>query len=238
MIKKGDKGKGVKLIQELLWLHPHGVRLDIDGDFGPATEAAVKVFQSNANIDPSGEVDGATTKALHEPLVSAQAHVSPASTLGATIVKVARKHLKSLPHETPPFRNTGPWVRLYMGGNEGKAWLWCAGFVSYILRQASDAHHIPMPYKRTFSCDNILKEAVQKGKLLEHGKGDPKPGDVFLIVKSANRNDAVHTGIVISVHKNSIRTIEGNTNDGGSRNGVEVASRFRSRKDTIVYAQV
>ncbi len=45
-IKKGAKGEAVKLLQERLNLFdaviPH---VNVDGDFGPATEASVKAFQ-------------------------------------------------------------------------------------------------------------------------------------------------------------------------------------------------
>ncbi len=40
---RGSNGKKVKLIQE--WLCLHGFNIAIDGDFGPATEFAVKAFQ-------------------------------------------------------------------------------------------------------------------------------------------------------------------------------------------------
>ncbi|MGH7233483.1 MAG: peptidoglycan-binding domain-containing protein [Nitrospiraceae bacterium] len=43
-ISRGSKRKDiVRLVQE--WLNLHGSRISIDGEFGPATEAAVKEFQ-------------------------------------------------------------------------------------------------------------------------------------------------------------------------------------------------
>ena len=49
--------------------------------------------------------------------------------------------------------NRGPWVRLYMDGRDGKEWLWCAGFVCFILRQACAALDQPLPFPGTVSCD-------------------------------------------------------------------------------------
>ena len=44
VVKKGMRGPGVKAVQEWLTLHRFG--LAIDGDFGSATETAVKAFQT------------------------------------------------------------------------------------------------------------------------------------------------------------------------------------------------
>jgi peptidoglycan hydrolase-like protein with peptidoglycan-binding domain len=43
VIKRGDMGSMVEAVQTLL--NRHGAKLSVDGDFGPATEAAVKAFQ-------------------------------------------------------------------------------------------------------------------------------------------------------------------------------------------------
>ena len=41
--EKGTRGKKVRLIQE--WLSLNGIGVCIDGDFGPATDYAVREFQ-------------------------------------------------------------------------------------------------------------------------------------------------------------------------------------------------
>ncbi|QIG94434.1 MULTISPECIES: peptidoglycan-binding domain-containing protein [unclassified Bradyrhizobium] len=54
-VKKGSKGSGVRLLQEIL-KHYADPQLDpgaVDGDFGPHTEAAVKVFQAS-HVDFDG----------------------------------------------------------------------------------------------------------------------------------------------------------------------------------------
>jgi peptidoglycan hydrolase-like protein with peptidoglycan-binding domain len=51
-IKKGDKGDAVKLLQHLL--SHFDIIVDVDGDFGPETETAVKNFQAwwgNLTVD-------------------------------------------------------------------------------------------------------------------------------------------------------------------------------------------
>jgi putative chitinase len=52
----------VERLQSLL-IH-HGARIGIDGDFGPATELALKNFQSSEGIRPTGIADPATWAAL------------------------------------------------------------------------------------------------------------------------------------------------------------------------------
>jgi len=55
---------------------------------------------------------------------------------------------------------------------------------------------------------------------------------VFLVSQGHDKNDRVHTGIVIAGNAakpgNVFSTIEGNTHDEGSRGGFEVCERFRS----------
>ncbi len=45
-IEKGAKGNAVKLLQELLGHFEFPVAVEVDGEFGPATEQAVKDFQT------------------------------------------------------------------------------------------------------------------------------------------------------------------------------------------------
>ena len=134
IVKKGDKGSDVKLTQE--WLSYHGYPTAIDSDFGPATERCVKRFQAKSGIAESGVVNTPTQSALLAPIRAAVAEIPVGSkTLGALVVAYARQHLKQHPIEIGG-ENAGPWVRLYMDGNEGPPWPWCAGFVTFVLRQA------------------------------------------------------------------------------------------------------
>jgi hypothetical protein len=56
-LKVGSKGQAVKNVQTLL-----GIKAD--GDFGPVTEKAVKIFQASSKLAANGVVDGITFKAL------------------------------------------------------------------------------------------------------------------------------------------------------------------------------
>jgi Putative peptidoglycan binding domain len=64
-IKKGSRGEAVKLLQRML--KSYGLAFDpgsVDGDFGPITETAVKMFQSVHSLTVDGIVGPKTWSAL------------------------------------------------------------------------------------------------------------------------------------------------------------------------------
>lgn len=230
VIARGAKGKKARLIQEWLALNGHGV--SIDGDFGPATAAAVAAFQAASGVNGSGRVNRATFDALTAPMQQALAPLAAAPTaLGAAVVAVARQHLAVHPREVGG-QNRGPWVRLYMSGHEGNEWPWCAGFVSFVIRQACAELGTGLPFPKTYSCDVLATQGRDRG-LFVRGKdvaaataqATLPPGTVFLNRRVAN--DWTHTGFVLDAGRETFTTIEGNTNDEGSREGYEVCARTR-----------
>lgn len=229
-IIRGNKGKSVKLVQE--WLCLHGFNIAIDGDFGPATEKAVQEFQRKMQLSVTGQVDKQTFDALVKPMKDAIALI-PANgkSLGQMICAYAKQHLAQQPREVGG-QNCGPWVRLYMNGNEGVDYPWCAGFVSFILKQACESLGQSLPIKTSTSCDELAWSA-QKKNLFKEGKSIADktkipPGSIFLILKA--ENDWKHTGIVIKTEKEYFQSIEGNTNDDGSHNGYAVLKLYRNYK--------
>jgi hypothetical protein len=163
--------------------------------------------------------------------------VPPGATLGRMTVAYARQHLAQRPREVGG-ENRGPWVRLYMDGNEGADWLWCSGFATFVQRQAAATLGVPVPVARTFSCDD-LAHGAKRATCFVAGCPDSHritPGSLFLVQKTAS--DWQHVGIVTSAERDAFHTIEGNTNDDGAREGYEVCERVRSyeRKDFILVA--
>ena len=57
---------------------------------------------------------------------------------------------------------------------------------------------------------------------------------VYVFLNMKTQFDWVHTGIVIGVDGDLIHTIEGNTNDEGSREGFEVCLRRRNFKTKTI----
>ncbi len=66
MLRKGDSGSSVKLLQTLLNRSGASPPLGGDGDFGPATDRAVKAFQSSHGLLSDGLVGPKTWEKLGE----------------------------------------------------------------------------------------------------------------------------------------------------------------------------
>ncbi len=218
-----------------------GTATGIDGDFGAATELAVKKFQKVKGLTQDGVVGPITFAALCEPLNRAFSATGTAAGLRERVVEIAHKHLEQYAYELiiNQQANSGPWVRSYMDGNEGSDWFWCMGFVQAIIDQAASQFQKDfrtlMPL--TYSCDVVAMKGIEKNLLITNKAviANPalvKPGDVFLLKKSAN--DWYHTGLITAVHGDTFETIEGNTNNDGSSNGNGVYKRTRNYKKQVI----
>jgi putative peptidoglycan binding protein len=225
--RRGDTQGQVRLMQEWLCLQEQHIK--IDGDFGPATEAALKGWQTQQHLPASGVVDGATFDRLVAPMRAALAPLEPQGrSLGQLVVAYAQQHLQQHPREIGG-QNKGPWVRLYMDGHEGEAWAWCAGFACFCLKQACRSLGVSLPIVPSFSCDALAASAKERGIFLQEPSVTDRtkitPGDFFLVRRTST--DWIHTGIVVHAEREIYQTIEGNTNDDGSREGYEVCARTR-----------
>lgn len=234
-LARGAQGRAVGRLQEWLSLHEH--RTAVDSMFGPATQRALARFQSDNGLAGTGTLDPPTWSKLVAPMVAALAATSKAATVGEALLDIAKAHLAQHPLEVGG-DNRGPWVRLYMNGNDGPQWRWCAGFVSFLLRQARAAlPGVAAPVSSTLSCDALAQEAARAGRLrsgddLARGRitwSDVGPVSIFLCRRSPG--DWSHTGIAYEGSGATFLTLEGNTNDGGSANGYEVCGRTRSIDD-------
>lgn len=225
--QRGNRGGKVKLIQE--WLGLRGLQVAIDGDFGPATEAAVKEFCTQQGLPASGVVDTSVFDRLIAPMRAALVAIpTQGRSVGELIVAYAQQHLDQSPREIGG-QNRGPWVRLYMDGHEGMQWAWCAGFVCFCLKQACQGLRVVLPLEPSFSCDSLAASAKENRIFVR----EPQPGDHtqitsgnFFLVRRTN-TDWTHVGIVVNAEREVFQTIEGNTNDEGSREGYEVCARVR-----------
>ena len=218
-----------------IWNPDSGTATGIDGDFGPATERAVKNFQRFYGLQETAIVDQNLFDDLSRTLRDAFEKHLISHDLRSLVVETAENHLNNHPYELDiqGQSNSGPWVRSYMDGHDGDPWFWCMGFVQAILDQAASAinknFRTLMPL--TYSCDTVGTTGLEKGLLSRYQKIRSdfsliKPGDIFLIQKSTF--DWTHTGIITAVFGEVIETIEGNTNFQGSRNGVAVMKRTRN----------
>ncbi len=232
-VGRGAKGVHVRRVQE--WLTLHGYNVAVDGIFGPATERALSKFQKAQNLTVSGSSNQRTFEALVLPMTMALREIdSGQDTISSLTLKYAAQHLASHPREVGG-QNRGPWVRLYMKGNEGPSWPWCAGFVCFCVQQASNTLKKQMPFSYTFSCDTLAAFGKQSKKFVAESDVEVDklaPGSIFLVRRTAT--DWTHTGFVSEVNVNSFDTIEGNTNNDprteGPREGYEVCASVREYK--------
>lgn len=234
-VRKGKRGTLAKRVQE--WLCLHGHQIAVDSDFGGVTVQAVEGFQKAKKLTVTGVVDKETHDALLKPMRNVLSHKPKSRNgFGAAVMSVAKAHLAEHPREVGG-DNKGPWVRMYMKGNEGKPWAWCAGFTSFCMHQAADAGAGSAPIKGSFSCDSLAAQAKDAGIFLPDRKASPDDipaGAMFLVRRTST--DWTHVGFVNAANAGAFSTVEGNTNDDGDREGYEVCARSRgySKKDFIL----
>jgi len=229
VMQKGNRGWPVRRIQE--WLCLHGLQLVIDGDYGAVTERAVSDFRVREGESSRGVVDKRTWQNLIEPMLSALSPIqSNLTSFGQAVISCADQQLRAHPREIGG-QNCGPWVRLYMRGEQGVDWPWCAGFVRFCMALASENLRTSMPIKGSISCDTLAAQGRAAGLFVAESKADFRtlsPGSIFLARRTST--DWIHTGFVRKADSAQIETIEGNTNDDGHREGYEVCGRRRGYK--------
>lgn len=250
-IGPGSRGGDVRKVQE--WLCHHGHGTVVDGDFGPATGACLRAFQTAHSLEPGGTLDAPTWETLVRPLAEAIDIPDPDALAAlspfAAVRQVAERHLERRPIEIGG-ANRGPWVRLYCDGADGSAWAWCAGFVSQIVRQAYEVRPERAPILGSVSCDTLAAQATTAGHFV-HGRDvlrDPRAlrrvADGAIFLRRRTPTDWVHAGFATGFERDAdaetaasvrgekprllFRTIEGNTNDEGHRDGYEACRRIRS----------
>lgn len=130
--------------------------------------------------------------------------------------------------EAPGHKNTGKQVEQYLAAvGLGPGFSWCMAFVYWCHMKAAEAMGVKV---LMFKTGGVLEQWRQRKE--EYGKTTPQPGDVFIMDFGKGTG---HTGIVEKVEEDVIHTIEGNSNDQGSREGYEVCRRTRSRAKILGY---
>jgi hypothetical protein len=226
-LRRGARGRTVRMVQE--WLTCHRFPTAVDGDFGPATELALRDFQRRKALAVTGAVDENTFAALVRPLMQALEPIDANDKgLPALVLAYARRHVALHPVEVGG-ENAGPWVRLYMQGREGVGWPWCAGFVTFLMKQACAYSAHRMPISGSPSCDSLSAQARSAGRFVSErdARAGALPAAACIFLVRRTPTDWVHTGLVSSFEADAIRTLEGNTNDSGAREGFEAIARAR-----------
>lgn len=106
----------------------------------------------------------------------------------------------------------------YVGLSKGNPW--CAAFVCWVLGQ----NNVPNP--KSGYCPSLFAKEDQVWKRTSKTNSLPLPGDVFGIYFPEKKRIA-HVGFVDSWTHKTVNTVEGNTNDAGSREGDGVYRKIR-----------
>lgn len=99
---------------------------------------------------------------------------------------------------------------------------WCMAFVYWCFNEAAKHYMIANPMHKT---GGVLAQYKYRKAYAISAPHLPAPGDVFIMDYGGGLG---HTGIVEKVNSDgTLNTIEGNTNDTGSREGYEVCRKIR-----------
>lgn len=121
--------------------------------------------------------------------------------------------------EIPKGSNAGPDVEKYLKSvGLGPGYSWCMALVYWCTKQAADELKVLNPLVRT---GGVMRQWNENAKLRV---AVPKAGDIFIMDFGKGLG---HTGFIERVEGTTLHTIEGNTNDDGSREGYEVCRRAR-----------
>jgi len=107
---------------------------------------------------------------------------------------------------------------------------WCMAFIYWCFDHAAGQQGLKNPLNKT---GGVL---AQWGSASEYAKighpRSPQEGDIFIMDLGGGLG---HTGIVEGIGEHGeLHTIEGNTNDSGSREGIEVCRKIRQDQKPII----
>jgi cell wall-associated NlpC family hydrolase len=226
IIQEGEQSKTiVKAIQKRLTENGLG-KFEGTGSFGLKTKNAVKLFQAthrdqNGNpLEVDGKIGSLSWYALFPEAMIPVVDTS-ANALLTEALRIAATQLGIM--EVPPGSNKGPEVNEYLastGVPPGN--FWCAAFVFWCFKRAAEnlgrsnplvvTAHVMTHWNKTKGKKIVSADAINNPSLV-------KPGSIFIMNTGGSSG---HTGIIEKVEGGFIHTIEGNSNNAGSRNGIGV----------------
>lgn len=217
--------------------------VQVDGVFSAETLEAVELFQAKSldfeghPLVVDGQVGSMTWAALFKSDV-VRSVAAPATSLLGSALLIAGNEVGVM--EVPPGSNRGPKVDLYLASVGLKAnagsFPWCAAFVYWCFREASKNLGVTNPAIKTAGALDVWNLAGPKGfrrVTCAEASDTPstvQPGVLFVLSTGGGHG---HVGFVESVAGVVLTTIEGNTNEGGSREGVGVFRRVGRKIGTI-----
>jgi len=216
-----------------------------DGVFDKShTLPAVKLFQARFTDVTSrplvvdGKIGTVTWGAMFGAATVASVTVAP-SRLTKAAVDFAGTQVGVIEH--PLGSNRGPEVDEYLRAvgldPASDSFAWCVAFTHFCYLKAAQKIGIGNPHIKTAGVLDHWNKAKTKPNvrriLHDQAVADPTlitPGCLFIIDTGGGHG---HSGMVLEVANGRLLTIEGNTNDQGSRNGIGVFRRDARKVATI-----
>lgn len=153
----------------------------------------------------------------------------PHLSLTDRVITVTRSQIGN--QEIPKGSNWGKHVQKYLASvGIGFAASWCMAFVYWCYQQACKEMGIENPLVKTGGVLRLWNEVPKRYK-----SKVPKRGCIFIMDYGKGLG---HTGIVERIDGDTLYTIEGNTNDEGSREGYEVCRRTRSVSKCVGFIHI
>lgn len=198
-VKKGSKGNGSRWTQAML--QRTGARIEVDGDFGKNSDAAIRNFQTWWGLDVDG-ISGKNSRAGLKSCVDAIEN-SKSKAIRAFARELGRCEAKG---EDDKYIL---WYNAATGAGFATNVAWCAISASWALRRGGVDEK---KYPNFASCTQSLKVFEQKGLVRNPKTYKPKVGD--LIYFDFNQDGlSEHVGLVFAYNGTYVETIEGNTSD-------------------------
>ncbi|MES2382591.1 MAG: CHAP domain-containing protein [Bacteroidota bacterium] len=155
-------------------------------------------------------------------------------------IEIAIKELGK--EEIPRGSNWGEHVKKYLHSVDiDFPASWCMAFIYWCVEESkiritmSGAAGLRNPLVKTGGVIRQWKEIETQFCQPKCKFTDPLPGDIFIMDFGKGLG---HTGFVESIEGDKIHTIEGNTNDEGSREGYEVCRRVRKISSCLGFIRV
>ena len=187
---------------------------------------AIRAVQRVLGITADG-IDGPVTWSTI--LAELSAKDSPLNVSGNIPEKLVQLAREEIGVSEVDGTNCGPRVDQYKAAtwlDASKGWPWCAAFICWLVRESIEDEDVKFKRPRTagaWDFENWAKQQIANGvDLRKPTNEDIKAGDIVVFTFS-------HIGLAVKDidSRGYVKTIEGNTNGAGSREGGSVLEKKR-----------